>query len=204
MGVLLTRENSISWYCIAYFIYFHSFAFKLGYCYFNSTDLEDIGALIENLENGVRMKIPESVPVCVSDIISSCWIADPASRPTFEQLEQSLGTLLETSVRNFYIDLNVPYICRNQDKQNIDSVMLKTSENSKIGCEKEVILENSIRLPLKGYDNVVELKQLATASKTIYENVISLENNVRDLSGEYENFSELNNIAKQVRFQKPF
>lgn len=43
----------------------------------------------------------------------SCWCANPESRPLFDNLEKSVGKLLENGVAEHYIDLNEPYLKSN-------------------------------------------------------------------------------------------
>lgn len=79
-------------------------------------DMEDIGSLIQHLENGGRMEIPRQSPNTVAQIISRCWKADPNVRPTFGQLEQMLGDWVEAAVRIKYVDMNEPYNRRNAER----------------------------------------------------------------------------------------
>lgn len=78
--------------------------------------MEDIGSLIQHLENGGRMEIPRQSPNTVAQIISRCWKADPNVRPTFGQLEQMLGDWVEAAVRIKYVDMNEPYNRRNAER----------------------------------------------------------------------------------------
>nr|XP_033335221.1 macrophage-stimulating protein receptor-like [Megalopta genalis] len=39
-----------------------------------------------------------------------CWKAEPSLRPSFTDLVNSVGKLLEDNVRTHYIELNVPYL----------------------------------------------------------------------------------------------
>lgn len=78
--------------------------------------MEDIGGLIQHLECGGRMEIPQNSPNGVAQIILRCWKVDPNVRPTFDQLEHMLGGWLEESVRANYVDMNDPYSRRNAER----------------------------------------------------------------------------------------
>lgn len=64
------------------------------------------------------MEVPQHAPKSIGQIMSNCWRADPDSRPSFAQLEQMLGELLEPYIRRFYVDLNEPYLKRNEARSN--------------------------------------------------------------------------------------
>lgn len=77
--------------------------------------------MIRHLESGSRMEIPTQAPKFMADIIKDCWKANPDIRPTFAQLEQSIGDEMEAETRKFYVDLNDPYIKRNEMRMNTTS-----------------------------------------------------------------------------------
>lgn len=76
-------------------------------------DVDEI--FYRKLKDGYRMKKPKFAPVKIYDIMMDCWQADPASRPDFNALSDSLGLLLESSVRRFYIELNNPHTQTNAE-----------------------------------------------------------------------------------------
>ncbi|KAI8484481.1 Endothelial cell-specific molecule 1 [Branchiostoma belcheri] len=53
----------------------------------------DVCTLLELLKKGVRLQQPENCPLPVYRIIRSCWIVDPAKRPTPEVLLQKIDQL---------------------------------------------------------------------------------------------------------------
>ncbi|RWS16679.1 Vascular endothelial growth factor receptor 3-like protein [Dinothrombium tinctorium] len=63
----------------------------------------------KRLRDGYRMEKPDLCPDIVYSIIRSCWQAEPLERPDFAELVDTLGKLLESSIRQHYIELNDPY-----------------------------------------------------------------------------------------------
>ncbi|XP_050465212.1 vascular endothelial growth factor receptor 1 isoform X2 [Cataglyphis hispanica] len=66
--------------------------------------------LYQKLIEGYRMEQPEYAIREIYDIMSQCWKAKPTLRPSFTDLAESIGNLLEESVRSHYISLNTPYM----------------------------------------------------------------------------------------------
>ncbi|XP_044012996.1 vascular endothelial growth factor receptor kdr-like isoform X2 [Aphidius gifuensis] len=65
------------------------------------------------LIEGYRMEKPEYATNEVYNIMNKCWQAKPLLRPTFTGLVDSIGDLLDESVKMHYVDLNTPYIDMN-------------------------------------------------------------------------------------------
>ncbi|XP_050295851.1 vascular endothelial growth factor receptor 1-like [Anthonomus grandis grandis] len=82
--------------------------------------ISDIDILYNKLIDGYRMDAPAFAPKEMYDLMLKCWNASATDRPTFADLAQSIGTLLEDSVRKHYIDLNDPYLKMNTDKLDED------------------------------------------------------------------------------------
>ena len=93
--------------------------------------MEELGTLIRQLESGVRMEMPRSSPIEVTQLVDICWETDPANRPTFAQLEHMLGELMDESVRNYYIDMNEPYHRRNIERFGDFTTVDDEAANSK-------------------------------------------------------------------------
>ncbi|XP_076382484.1 vascular endothelial growth factor receptor 1 isoform X2 [Megalopta genalis] len=73
--------------------------------------------LYQKLIEGYRMEQPEYAIPEVYDIMCQCWKAKPALRPSFTELVDSVGNLLEDNVRAHYIELNAPYLDMNRALQ---------------------------------------------------------------------------------------
>ncbi|XP_043527965.1 vascular endothelial growth factor receptor 1 isoform X2 [Frieseomelitta varia] len=67
----------------------------------------------QKLIEGYRLEQPEYATSEVYDIMLQCWKAKPTLRPSFTELVQSIGDLLEESVKAHYISLNDPYMDMN-------------------------------------------------------------------------------------------
>ncbi|XP_063986555.1 vascular endothelial growth factor receptor 1 isoform X2 [Diachasmimorpha longicaudata] len=65
------------------------------------------------LIEGYRMEKPEFATEDLYNIMLQCWKAKPRLRPTFAELVESIGNLLEESVKMHYVDLNTPYMDMN-------------------------------------------------------------------------------------------
>ena len=77
--------------------------------------------VINELRNGYRMDIPEYAPRFIGEIMANCWKTDPKERPTFRQLEDSISGQIESSIRSYYCNLNVPYEKMNEEKESASS-----------------------------------------------------------------------------------
>ncbi|XP_076182482.1 PDGF- and VEGF-receptor related isoform X2 [Ptiloglossa arizonensis] len=69
--------------------------------------------LYERLVAGYRMEQPKYATSEVYSIMRQCWKAKPTTRPSFTELVESIGDLLEDSVKSHYISLNNPYLDMN-------------------------------------------------------------------------------------------
>ncbi|XP_011151926.1 vascular endothelial growth factor receptor kdr-like isoform X1 [Harpegnathos saltator] len=67
----------------------------------------------QKLIEGYRMEQPEYAMREIYDIMLQCWKAKPTLRPSFTDLVQSIGDLLDESVKSHYISLNTPYMDMN-------------------------------------------------------------------------------------------
>ncbi|XP_046747840.1 vascular endothelial growth factor receptor 1-like [Diprion similis] len=67
----------------------------------------------DRLIEGYRMEKPEHATDEIYACIQQCWKAKPSLRPTFPELVEKLGTLLNESVKMIYFDLNTPYMDMN-------------------------------------------------------------------------------------------
>ncbi|XP_034952110.1 vascular endothelial growth factor receptor 1 isoform X2 [Chelonus insularis] len=67
----------------------------------------------QKLIEGYRMEKPEYATEEVYDIMLQCWKAKPTARPSFTELVDNIGSLLDESVKMHYVDLNAPYMDMN-------------------------------------------------------------------------------------------
>lgn len=66
--------------------------------------------LVKQLQNGYRMGKPILAPNPIGEMMNDCWKQEPNERPTFAQLEKSIGSHLELSISSYYLDLNSSYV----------------------------------------------------------------------------------------------
>ncbi|XP_029159072.1 vascular endothelial growth factor receptor kdr-like isoform X2 [Nylanderia fulva] len=78
--------------------------------------------LYQKLIEGYRMEQPKYAICEIYEIMIQCWKAKPTLRPSFTDLAESIGNLLEESVRSHYISLNTPYM-------DLNSMTLENSKN---------------------------------------------------------------------------
>ncbi|XP_046814947.1 vascular endothelial growth factor receptor 1 isoform X1 [Vespa crabro] len=67
----------------------------------------------QKLIEGYRMEQPPYATSEVYNIMLQCWKAKPTLRPSFTELVNNIGDLLEESVKTHYITLNTPYMDMN-------------------------------------------------------------------------------------------
>ena len=74
--------------------------------------------LIDRLRNGYRMEKPKYATNAIGDLMKNCWEDEPSDRPSFTQLVDTFGSLMESTVRSHYLALAEPYERINTEKQN--------------------------------------------------------------------------------------
>ncbi|XP_015781782.1 fibroblast growth factor receptor 2-like [Tetranychus urticae] len=61
------------------------------------------------LVKGYRMERPDKCPQIIYKIMTDCWLSIPIERPNFKQLVKRLGELIDESIRDYYIELDITY-----------------------------------------------------------------------------------------------
>jgi hypothetical protein len=69
--------------------------------------------ILRQLLSGYRMDKPEYANNEIGQLMSNCWKTEPKERPTFHQLEEALGRQFDSSVKEYYLELNEPYAITN-------------------------------------------------------------------------------------------
>jgi len=85
------------------------------------TGIEADEAFFKKLQDGFRMDKPRGAPNAVYQLMANCWRLEPEDRPTFAELEVTLGQHLSASVRQEYVDLNQAYVDANAHSKINDS-----------------------------------------------------------------------------------
>ncbi|CAL4195442.1 unnamed protein product, partial [Meganyctiphanes norvegica] len=70
---------------------------------------------LQLLEDGKRMELPRYGNRELYDILLSCWEAEPSIRPTFAQLADQVGQLLNSEKIGVYVKMNDAYLQMNKD-----------------------------------------------------------------------------------------
>ena len=70
------------------------------------------------LKQGYRMDKPKYAPSVLYEVMHECWHYDPLGRPSFTELADKLGMLLEAAVRRLYVELNEEH---NESNRNAGS-----------------------------------------------------------------------------------
>ncbi|KAF2903029.1 hypothetical protein ILUMI_03161 [Ignelater luminosus] len=72
--------------------------------------------LYNKLVDGYRMDSPQYATKEMYKIMCNCWHPIPIYRPSFTALAETIGRMLEESVKQFYVDLNEPYLVMNTQR----------------------------------------------------------------------------------------
>ena len=98
--------------------------------------------LIRELLIGYRMDKPQLATNEISRLRADWQKLDPNERPTFNKLQEALGSNLESSFRDQYLDMNEPYMQLNKENQkNINCrfrLLLQIRRKSLIPCSRRV------------------------------------------------------------------
>lgn len=86
------------------------------------------------LKHGYRMDKPKYAPSALAEIMYECWHQEPMERPTFTDLADKLGMLLEASVRRHYVELNETYNRTNQNAGSDYLGMMAPVDYVNVGC----------------------------------------------------------------------
>lgn len=58
-------------------------------------DMTPLQAAVGVVQKGLRPSIPPGTPGPLAAVMAACWVRDPESRPSFEQLREQLEDILE-------------------------------------------------------------------------------------------------------------
>ena len=73
---------------------------------------------VYKIKCGYRMDKPVYATNEIGKVMSNCWEDEPSQRPTFTQLINIFGGLMDSTCRSHYLSLSEPYERVNQEKQN--------------------------------------------------------------------------------------
>lgn len=115
----------------------------------------------KRLKNGYRMEKTEHCPDDVYQIMKDCWHAEPKERPEFSQLSDVLGALLESGVRQHYIDLNDPYLEMNEQLLTHD--YLNVGQDYKEPSNRLYVNTETVCSEFYGYDTLPPIRSISDA-----------------------------------------
>ncbi|XP_069946916.1 vascular endothelial growth factor receptor kdr-like isoform X4 [Cherax quadricarinatus] len=100
--------------------------FSLGQNPYPGIDFDE--NFIVKLEKGIRLEQPKYSTYGLYRIMLECWNSDPLERPSFSNLEQSLGEILGEAEKQYYLELNEPYQMDNTESSFLN--MLQSPDYS--------------------------------------------------------------------------
>jgi len=119
--------------------------FSLGQTPYPGMDAEQV---FHKLQDGYRMERAKYATNLADEVMRMCWHSDPIQRPSFDQLDEMLGSQLETSLRRQYIDLNDPYVQSNVDRtEDYLSMMADIGYANVTGRPPSLQLNNYVNIP---------------------------------------------------------
>lgn len=83
---------------------------------------------LKRLKDGYRMEKPEYASTNIYEIMMDCWHENPNERPDFAVLGNKFGNMLEYNVKQYYLDLNSPYMEENQNLASVDYLTMTTHQ----------------------------------------------------------------------------
>ena len=121
----------------------------------------------EQLVKGYRMEQPDKCPQTVYNMMINCWQSNPTHRPSFTQLANALGCLIEDSVRNYYLELNYPY-------QEANKAMVSDEEETGHQGEGEEINYLAMSGPSDDYENMCPINRPSSDPFDHYDAITSI------------------------------
>lgn len=117
------------------------------------------------LKSGYRMEKPSLCPNSIYALMQQCWNVNPLSRPSFTRLAEKLGLMIESNVRNYYLDLNTPYQETNklfqEDGNYLEMNVRSTSSSTDYQCMNVTSSDSRLVLqldPTANYDSVSSIR----------------------------------------------
>ena len=77
------------------------------YSFFDSVlEITSLKDLIHFIREGQRLEMPVFSPDSIGDLMDRCWEKEPSDRPTFNELKEKLGDMLEENVQQHYLKMD--------------------------------------------------------------------------------------------------
>ncbi|KAK4316390.1 hypothetical protein Pmani_012440 [Petrolisthes manimaculis] len=129
--------------------------FSLGKVPYPGVEVDDI--FVTKLEAGLKLDQPKYSTRELYCLMVECWNHNPMERPSFSNLQISLGDILGEAEKQYFLELNSPYCDDKPDSQFLD--MLQSQDYAakvQQTCLDEEENENMF-LPMEGFDNFVNI-----------------------------------------------
>ncbi|CAB3362881.1 Hypothetical predicted protein [Cloeon dipterum] len=78
---------------------------------------------MQRLIKGHRLEKPQYATSEIYNIMQKCWDKNSSRRPNFSDLENDIDKILEDNVKQFYLDLNNPYMKLNSIQKEYENLM---------------------------------------------------------------------------------
>ncbi|XP_021926551.1 vascular endothelial growth factor receptor 1-like isoform X2 [Zootermopsis nevadensis] len=85
--------------------------------------------LFLKLVDGYRMEQPPFATNAIYRMMLQCWDASPVKRPSFPELAEQLGAMLDDSIRRHYEELNSQYVDMNERNLHDDYLSMMSAPN---------------------------------------------------------------------------
>ncbi|KAK3869901.1 hypothetical protein Pcinc_024815 [Petrolisthes cinctipes] len=92
--------------------------FSLGQVPYPGVEYDE--SFVAKLDKGVRLEQPRYATYSLYRLMLECWRKEPMERPTFSDLEHSLGEMLGDAQKQYYLELNKPYLEDNPETSFLD------------------------------------------------------------------------------------
>ena len=132
----------------------------------------DAEQVFHKLQDGYRMERAKYATNLADEVMRMCWHSDPIQRPSFDQLDEMLGSQLETSLRRQYIDLNDPYVQSNVDRtEDYLSMMADIGYANVTGRPPSLQLNNYVNIPSAAETHINKSVYHSTDVNSCYNNL---------------------------------
>ncbi|XP_069679677.1 vascular endothelial growth factor receptor 1-like isoform X2 [Periplaneta americana] len=85
--------------------------------------------LYNKILDGYRMQQPSYATNAIYQVMLQCWDASPGNRPSFTELVEQLGAMLDDNMRRHYEEMNNPYIDMNERNSHSDYLSMMSAPN---------------------------------------------------------------------------
>ncbi|KAK3861992.1 hypothetical protein Pcinc_032098 [Petrolisthes cinctipes] len=129
--------------------------FSLGKVPYPGVEVDDI--FVTKLEAGLKLDQPKYSTRELYRLMVECWNHNPMERPSFSNLQISLGDILGEAEKQYFLELNRPYCDDKPDSQFLDMLQ---SQDYAAKVQQTYLDEEeneNMFLPMEGFDNFVNI-----------------------------------------------